>query len=112
MGPCDVTGRARIVAGMTDRNATETKAIEEFCWSVIFELRQPMTAVRGHAQRAQHLMQTDPLRAREALDIVLEQMARMDNILVELHERERRALTQDELAGPVSGRPVREGVRT
>ena len=107
-----MTGRARIVAGMTERNATETKAIEEFCWSVIYELRQPMTAVRGHAQRAQLLMQTDPLRAREALDIVLEQMTRMDNLLVELHERERRASTQDERDGPVGSRPLREGVRT
>ena len=112
MGPCGVTSRAPIVAFMTDRNATETKAIEEFCWSVIFELRQPMTAVRGHAQRAQLLMQTDPLRAREALDIVLEQMTRMDDLLVELHQRERRASSQNKLAGSVQSRPVREGVRT
>jgi signal transduction histidine kinase len=97
---------------MKETQAIEAKAIEEFCWSVIFELRQPMTAVRGHAQRAQHLMKTDPLRAHEALDIVLEQMSRMDNILVGLHERERRAATQDKLAGPVAIRPVREGVKT
>ena len=64
--------------------------MEEFCWSVIFELRQPMTAISGHVQRAQLLLHTDPSGAREALDTVVAQIARIDRVLVELYERERR----------------------
>ncbi len=88
------------------------KTIEDFCWSVIFELRQPMTAISGHAQRAQHLMHTDPLRARDALDSVVEQIARIDQVLVELYERERRALGTTNVDGRDVHRAVREGVKT
>ena len=88
-----------------------SKTIEDFCWSVIFELRQPITAISGHAQRAQHLMQTDPLRAREALDDVVAQVARIDQVLVELYERERRALGTTNFDGRESHRAVREGAK-
>jgi len=72
---------------------TETTGttIEEFCWSVIFALRQPMTAISGQVQRAQHLLRTDPCRASQALEEVVDQITRLDELLVDLYERERRA---------------------
>jgi signal transduction histidine kinase len=93
---------------------TETTryTIKDFCWAVIFELRQPMTAISGHAQRARHLIQTDPRRACEALDDVVEQIARIDGLLLELYERERQTAGTPELEKAGGRRPVREGVKT
>lgn len=95
------------------RGITETTGnmIKDFCWAVIFELRQPMTAISGNAQRARHLMQTDPIRACEALDDVVDQIARIDGLLLELYERERRTRTP-ELEQSGGHRPIREGVKT
>jgi len=56
---------------------------------VVLELRQPITAVKGQAQRAQLLLETDPRRANEAMDQVVEQIARIDRLLDELPERMR-----------------------
>lgn len=89
-----------------------SKTIEDFCWSVIFALRQPMTAISGHAQRAQHLMLTDPISARLALDDVVAQVVRIDQLLVALYERERRAPGTNENDGRESHRAEREGVKT
>jgi hypothetical protein len=83
------------------------EALEEFCWSVIFVLRQPMTAISGQVQRARRLLYTDPLRAREAMDEAVEQIARLDQLLAELYERE---LTDTRRAGArrtTSGKPPR-----
>ena len=88
------------------------KTMQDFCWSVIFELRQPMTAISGHAQRAQHLMQTDPLRAQQALSDVVAQIARIDDLLIELYERERSAPGATKIDGRGSHRAVREGAKT
>ena len=71
---------------------TASNEIEEFCWSVIFQLRQPMTAISGHAQRAQHLLETNPHSASRAMDEVLKQIAKMDNLLLELQARERKGV--------------------
>jgi signal transduction histidine kinase len=57
--------------------------------TIVLELRQPMTAVKGQAQRAQLLLETDPRRANEAIDQVVEQIARLDRLLDELPERMR-----------------------
>jgi signal transduction histidine kinase len=54
---------------------------------VVLELRQPMTAVSGQVQRAQHLIRTDPKSASEAMKEVVAQIERIDRILDELHER-------------------------
>jgi len=56
---------------------------------VVLELRQPITAVKGQAQRAQLLLETDRRRANEAMDQVVEQIARIDRLLDELPERMR-----------------------
>jgi len=56
---------------------------------VVLELRQPITAVKGQTQRAQLLLGTDPRRAIEAMDRVVEQIARIDRLLDELPERMR-----------------------
>jgi len=56
---------------------------------VVLELRQPITAVKGQAQRAQLLLETDPRRANEAMDQVVEQIGRIDRLLDELPERMR-----------------------
>jgi K+-sensing histidine kinase KdpD len=61
--------------------------ITDFWSTVVFELRQPMTAVSGQAQRAQQLLETDPARAHEAMDQVVEQIARMDRLLEALRVR-------------------------
>lgn len=90
---------------------TTSKTIQDFCWSIIFELRQPMTAISGHAQRAQHLMRSDPGRASEALDDVVEQIARIDALLLYLYERERWTPGTPDVEAPRGHRPVREGAK-
>jgi signal transduction histidine kinase len=91
---------------------TTNDTIQDFCWKVIFQLRQPMTAISGHAQRARNLMQTDPARACEALDDVVKQIARIDGLLNDLYERERSTPGIPELEISGGRRPVREGVKT
>ena len=67
-----------------------TDATRDFCWSVIYDLRQPMTAISGYTQRAQLMVATDPAGACRAMDEVLKQIARIDRLLLDLYERERR----------------------
>ncbi len=61
----------------------------DFFWTVVHELRQPLTSITGKAQLAKRLLMTDPLRASEALDHVLAQIGQVDRVLSELHERAR-----------------------
>jgi signal transduction histidine kinase len=56
----------------------------EFWTTIVFQLRQPMTAVSGQAQRAQRLLATDPERAGQAMDQVVAQIARLDRVLDQL----------------------------
>jgi signal transduction histidine kinase len=63
----------------------------DFCDSVVFELRQPLTSVTGRVQLAKRLLATDPSRASEALDQVVTQIARINLMLVELRDRARDA---------------------
>ena len=63
----------------------------EFCDSVVCELRQPLTNIKGGVQLAKGLIKTDPTRATEALDQVVNQIARMNLMLVELRDRARDA---------------------
>ena len=88
-----------------------SKGIEDFCWSVIFALRQPMTAICGNVQRAQVLLETDPDGAREALDTVVAQIARIDLLLVDLYHGERRT-TDTSVLDELNGyRHAREGAK-
>jgi len=63
----------------------------DFCDSVVFELRQPLTSITGHVQLAKRLLTTDPSRASEALDQVVTQIGRINLMLVELRDRARDA---------------------
>ena len=68
---------------------TQTPQTSEFWTAVVSQLRQPMTAVSGQVQRAQHLLKTDPKKASEAMNEVVAQIERIDQLLDELHERVR-----------------------
>jgi signal transduction histidine kinase len=68
---------------------TQTPQADEFWTTVLLQLRQPMTAVSGQVQRAQHLLKTDPKKASEAMNEVVAQIERIDQLLDELHERVR-----------------------
>jgi len=68
---------------------TQAPQANEFWTTVVLQLRQPMTVVSGQVQRAQHLLKTDPKRAGEAMNEVLAQIERIDQLLDELHERVR-----------------------
>jgi signal transduction histidine kinase len=63
----------------------------EFCESLVCELRQPLTTIKGGVQLAKQLLETDPTRAGEALDQVVNQVARLNLMLIELRDRARDA---------------------
>jgi signal transduction histidine kinase len=63
----------------------------DFCDSVVYELRQPLTSITGQVQLAKRLIEVDPLRAIEALGQVVNQIARVNLMLVELRDRARDA---------------------
>jgi len=63
----------------------------DFCESVVYELRQPLTSITGQVQLAKRLIDVDPSRAIEALDQVVNQIARVNLMLVELRDRARDA---------------------
>ncbi len=63
----------------------------DFYGTVVYELRQPLTALNGQVQLAKRLLETDPSRATEALDQVVTQIARINMMLVELRDRARDA---------------------
>jgi hypothetical protein len=71
-----------------------------------------MTAISGHAQRAQHLLETNPHNASRAMDEVLKQIAKMDNLLLELQARERWTPDTTGLDAPNGHRHAREGAKT
>ncbi|MGH2471766.1 MAG: histidine kinase dimerization/phospho-acceptor domain-containing protein [Candidatus Limnocylindria bacterium] len=64
---------------------------DDFYETVVCELRQPLTNINGGVQLARRLLETDASRAREALDQVVTQIARMNLMLVELRDRARDA---------------------
>jgi signal transduction histidine kinase len=69
----------------------------DFCDSAVYELRQPLTSITGQVQLARRLLETDPPRAREALDHVVTQIARVNLMLGELRDRARDAAEMDAL---------------
>ena len=58
-----------------------------FCDSVVSELRQPLTTIKGGVLLAKRLLDEDPPRANEALDKVVAQIGRLNLLLVELRDR-------------------------
>ena len=63
----------------------------KFCESLVCELRQPLTTIKGGVQLAKQLLETDPTRAGQALDQVVNQVARLNLMLIELRDRARDA---------------------
>lgn len=59
----------------------------DFCGAVVYELRQPLTTIKGGVQLAKRLLKTDPSGASEALDQVVSQIARLNLMLGELRDR-------------------------
>jgi signal transduction histidine kinase len=74
---------------------------EDFFWAVVHELRQPLTSIAGQAQLAKRLLTTDPLRADEALDLVVAQVGRIDRVLTELRARAQPTTHHDGCCGSV-----------
>ena len=69
----------------------------DFCDSVVSELRQPITTIKGGVLLAKKLLQTDPPRANDALEQVVSQIGRLNLLLVELRDRARDAEHAEEL---------------
>jgi signal transduction histidine kinase len=59
----------------------------DFCDSVVSELRQPLTIIKGGVLLAKRMLDEDPPRANEALDKVVAQIGRLNLLLVELRDR-------------------------
>lgn len=59
----------------------------DFCDSVVSELRQPLTVIKGGVLLAKRSLDADPARAAEALEQVVSQIARLNMLLVELRDR-------------------------
>ena len=59
----------------------------DFYGTVVCELRQPLTTIKGGVQLAKRQLETDPSRARETLDQVASQIARLNLMLIELRDR-------------------------
>jgi len=59
----------------------------DFCDSVVSELRQPLTTIKGGVLLAKRLLKTDPTGANEALEQVVAQIGRLNLLLVELRDR-------------------------
>jgi signal transduction histidine kinase len=59
----------------------------DFCDSVVSELRQPLTTIKGGVLLAKRLLKTDPTGANEALEQVVSQIGRLNLLLVELRDR-------------------------
>jgi K+-sensing histidine kinase KdpD len=69
----------------------------DFCDSVVYELRQPLTSINGAVLRAKKLLKTDPAGAHEVLEQVVAQIARMNLMLVELRDRANDAIHAEAL---------------
>lgn len=52
--------------------------------TTVHELRSPLTSISGQVQLARRFVERDPAREREALNLALAQVARMDRLLDEL----------------------------
>jgi signal transduction histidine kinase len=56
----------------------------DFFSTAVHELRTPLTSIMGQAQLARRFVETDPVRAAEALDRTLDQATRMNRLVTEL----------------------------
>src|SRR4030095_3126057 len=65
----------RSISGSAERDLFAT---------TVHELRSPLTSLSGQVQLARRFVARDPDREREALNLALSQVARMDRLLDEL----------------------------
>jgi signal transduction histidine kinase len=56
-------------------------AKSDFFTTAIHELKTPLTVISGQLQRARRFLTTDPERGRGAMDLALEQIARMERLI-------------------------------
>lgn len=56
----------------------------DFFSTAVHELRTPLTSVLGQAQLARRYLESDPARARDAIDRTIEQASRMNRLIGEL----------------------------
>jgi signal transduction histidine kinase len=68
---------------------SEGWAVTDFFSMAVHELRTPLTTINGQAQRAQRFITKDPLRAAEAIDLILEQSKRMTRLISDLLDHAR-----------------------
>ena len=69
--------------------ASTAWAAADFFSMAVHELRTPLTSIAGQAQRAQRFVTTDPPRAAEALDVIVEQSNRMKRLISDLLDHSR-----------------------
>jgi signal transduction histidine kinase len=70
-------------------SASATWAAADFFSMAVHELRTPLTSIAGQAQRAQRFIATEPARAAEALDVIVEQSNRMKRLISDLLDHSR-----------------------
>ena len=63
--------------------------VADFFSTAVHELRTPLTAILGQAQFAQRLLSTDPERANDSLERVIEQSRRMNRLIGDLLDHTR-----------------------
>ncbi len=68
----------------TVRPSVSTSAEMDFFATTIHDLRSPLTSISGQVQLARRYIGKDPAREREALNLAMAQVARMDRLLDEL----------------------------
>lgn len=56
---------------------------------MVYELRQPLSSITGELQLAKRFLMSDPARAARSLEQAMSQIARIDRLLDELHDRAR-----------------------
>lgn len=66
------------------RHAISASALMDLFSTTVHELRSPLTSISGQIQLALRYIAREPGREREALDLALVQVARMDKLLNEL----------------------------
>lgn len=64
--------------------STSVSAEMDLFATTVHELRSPLTSISGQVQLARRFVARDPAREREALNLALSQVARMDRLLDEL----------------------------
>ncbi|HUQ17122.1 MAG TPA: ATP-binding protein [Candidatus Saccharimonadales bacterium] len=84
-GPADVV---TLFPAVSERSAKEWVPADFFS-TAVHELRTPLTSILGQAQLARRYVDSDPARAREAVDRVIGQSVRMNRLIGDLLDNAR-----------------------